>query len=812
MDYPAPQGLHFNDYLHVVLRRKKVVLIPLVMIFLTGAVYTLRLPPVYQASTTVQVENEKSMSILTQQPAWVDYGAFSETWLATQARVMKSRPIAEKVVQKIGLQLQMKTDARTYEVLLEEWFSKPGRDRMKLKALAVSDGVKPAVYTGVFTSDKNFVVSGGDGREVGKGEMGKPFTAPQFSFQAEGRAKEGQKFTLQVLPLMAVAGAVQGSLITSPVRNTNLIAVSARWKDPEIARDIANAVAEEYRELVILKKSRENSEVLTFVEEQLQTMDKEKEKSEELLKQFKGNEKFVTLDSEVKKALDQVAAYEKEIMTLQSYRRQAEILLASLKTSRFAEPEALFSIGAGLNNDYLKDLGKKLNELNSQRAGLILSLKEEHPKIQQADREMETVKKNIAGEIGGLISSLRVKERTLQDNLKKFEARVQKLPATEKELFDLERVVKVNHGITSFLLQKRAELAVNKGSILTKVYVVEPAVAPGRFIEPNVSKKILWALLLGSLFGVGLAFFLEYLDTTVKTPEQLQNLTDLAYLGTVYHAHSGKNGSTGELQMLETPYSHVAEAFRTIKTNLLFSGAAEEKKFFLVTSSGPQEGKTFVTANLAAALAQSGKRVLVVETDLRNPSLRRIFGGQKSPGLTNLLLNGDGKNAVERVAQQTCVGNLEFVSSGDSSPNPSELLGSEKMDRFLSMVRDKYDFVLFDSPPAFLTSDSLVLAQKADGVIYVARSGWVQREILRETVGRFLQLKVKMLGIILNDMRREGKGYYYYKYSYYYGNDGGKIKNKKKVRRSKSREEYPSKAYHLPPGSKKDTHSNTPTA
>jgi Mrp family chromosome partitioning ATPase len=134
------------------------------------------------------------------------------------------------------------------------------------------------------------------------------------------------------------------------------------------------------------------------------------------------------------------------------------------------------------------------------------------------------------------------------------------------------------------------------------------------------------------------------------------------------------------------------------------------------------------------------------------------------------------------------------------------------MDRFLSMVRDKYDFVLFDSPPAFLTSDSLVLAQKADGVIYVARSGWVQREILRETVGRFLQLKIKMLGIILNDMRREGKGYYYYKYSYYYGNNGEKVKKKTKMRRSKSREEYPSKAYSLPPGSKKDTHSNPPTA
>ena len=807
MDHPEPQGLHLNDYLHVLLRRKKIVLISVAVIFLTGAIYTLRLPPVYQASTTIQVDNEKGMNILAQQPAWVDYGAFSEMWLTTQAKVMKSRPIAKKVVKKIGLQLQRKADIHTYEILLKNWFSKAGGEKMKIRPLQVGEEARPGTYTGLFTSDRAFVFFGRDGQEIGRGETGNPFTSPQFSFQADGWGTEGQKFSFQILPIEAVAGAVQGSLITSPVRNTNLISVSARWKDPETARDIANAVAEEYRELVILKKSRENSEVLSFVEEQLLAIDKEREKSEELLKQFKGNEKFVTLDSEVKKALDQVASYEKEIMTLQSYRRQAEILLASLKNSRFSEPEALFSIGAGLNNDYLKDLGKKLNELNSQRAGLILSLKEEHPKIQQADREVETVKRNIASEIGGLISSLRVKERTLQDNLKRFEDRVQKLPATEKELFDLERVVKVNHGITSFLLQKRAELAVNKGSVLTKVEVIEPAILPGTFTEPNVSRKILWALLLGSLFGVGLAFFLEYLDTTVKTPEQLQNLTDLAYLGTVYHAHPEKNGSSGELRMLEAPYSHVAEAFRTIKTNLLFSRLAGEKKFFLVTSSGPQEGKTFITANLAAALAQSGKRVLVLETDLRNPSLRRIFGGEKSPGLTNILLNGDGKNALERISQKTCIGNLEFISSGDTSPNPSELLGSEKMDRFLSLVRDKYDFVLFDSPPAFLTSDSLVLAQKADGVIYVARSGWVQREILRETLGRFLQLKVKMLGIILNDMRREGKGYYYYKYSYYYGNDGGKLKKKTKVRHSKGGE-YPPRTRTFPTVHEKNGSSN----
>lgn len=578
MDYPEVQGLHLNDYLHVLLRRKKIALVSLIAVFLIGAVYTLRLPPVYQASTTIQVENEKTLNLLSQQPVYVDYGAFSENWLMTQAQVAKSRPIVERVVTKLGLQLQMEAETHVYQVLLENWLSEAGKEKIKIRPLAVREDTKPGVYTGKFTNHKDFVIYEASGQEVGKGEVGRPFASPKFSFQADGLGREGQKFTLQIHSFPGVTSALQSSLITSPVRNTNLISVNARWEDPEIAKDIANAVAEEYKESVISKKSKDTSEVLSFLEEQLNATDKEREKSEELLKQFKGKEKLVTLDSEVKKSLEQVATYEKEYMTLQSYRRQAEIVLASLKNSKFSEPEALFSVGAGLNNDYLKDLGKKLNELNSQRAGLILALKEEHPKVQQVDREIETVKKNIAGEITGLISSLRVKEKTIQDDLRRFEARVQKLPATEKELFDLERVVKVNQGITSFLLQKRAELGVSKGRLLTNVSVIDPAVLPGTFTEPNVSRKILYFLILGALLGIGIAFFLEYLDTTVKTPEQLKTITDLAYLGTVYHAFSEGNGNTGELKMLEAPYSHVAEAFRTIKTNLLFSNLGESKK------------------------------------------------------------------------------------------------------------------------------------------------------------------------------------------------------------------------------------------
>jgi tyrosine-protein kinase Etk/Wzc len=798
------QGLHLKDYLNVLLRRKRIVLILFFSVFLGVNAYFLRQTPVYQATTTIQMENDKSFSL--ERPMFYDAVWFDEKWINTQVKSMKSRSLCEKVVKNLGLQLQEKSDGMAYESLLKKTLG-VGEKSLKILPEKVNEQAVPGTYTGVFQDDQKFTLSGPNGNLEGEGEIGKTFQGGDFSFTLQGKGGPRKTFAFSIHSFNSMLNAINENVTVNPLRMTALITVTAQWKDPETAQRIANGIVEEYKKSIISKKTREASQVLAFIEDQLEATEKELLTAEEGLKVFKMKSKLVDLDAEVKNSLNQVAEYEKESKSLSTYRGQAEIILSTLKSPvPFSEQEAVFAMGAGLGNEYLKELGKKLLDLNGQKSSLRIALKEEHPRVQQVDREIETVKTTVTNEISNLILSFKVKEKGLQDTLRKLESRYQNLPALEKELFELERVTKVNKGINSFLLQKRSELNVNKAGILANVSVVDPAVIPRDFVEPNIPRKFVWALLLASILGVGMAFFLEYLDTTVKTAEQLQRITDLTFLGTVYHANSGSDSEHGELKMLEAPYSHVAEAFRTIKTNLLFSALGESKKFFLITSSAPQEGKTFITANLGAALAQSGKKVLIVETDLRNPSMRRIFKGEKTPGLTNLLMNGDSSLA-SRVFRKTPVENLELISAGDTPPNPSELLGSEKMDRFLSYVREKYDFVLFDSPPTFLTSDSLVLAQKADGVIFVARSGHVQRDILKESVSRFLRLKIKMLGVILNDLTRAGGGYYYYRYTYYYGSDGSRSRKRHRVRQAKTRE-VEAKPYVLPPAPKKRVETN----
>jgi capsular exopolysaccharide synthesis family protein len=423
------------------------------------------------------------------------------------------------------------------------------------------------------------------------------------------------------------------------------------------------------------------------------------------------------------------------------------------------------------------DLGRKLADLRIQKAALMRLYTEEHPKIQEIDRQAEAVKKGIVRGALGLVSSIRIKEKTLQESLEKLEKKMLLIPTTEQELLSLQRMVKVSAGINEFLLQKRAELGMNRASIVSNIYVVNMPHVPSGFVRTDLMHKLLLALLFGGALGLGLAFLVEYFDTTVKTPEQIQKIIDLPYLGTIYHFSTEDKSPKKVLQMLEAPYSHIAESFRTLKTNLLFAASiGDMKRAILITSSAPAEGKTFVTANLGVALAQSGKRVLVVETDLRNPILHEIFEIARSPGLTNAMLNGD-VDYPDLPIQLTQVENLELLPAGDTPPNPSELLCSNKMERVFFALRDQYDFVLFDSPPVFLTSDPIILAQRVDGVILVARSGETRKDVFKEAVERLLRVDAKILGILFNDMYKEGKKYYYDKYRHYYGDGNGKKKS-----------------------------------
>ena len=793
------QKVPLRDYVDVLLRRRGIALTFFLSIILATAGMSLYMHPIYESTTLIQLEDEKKMGL--------PFGQFEEFMrsserVKTQVEILKSRNLAERVVKKLNLQFQMEPEDRMYHLYLKRWTQDTKKKKIpeslpniRVRPIALGSDPQTGEYKGVFRDSKGFIICDEDGEEIGKGQIGRPFEGADFSFLLEGPGSEGKSFRFRILSSGGAIMTVIGNLEISPVRDTSLIKIATKWDNPAMAREIASTLVEEYKAITILKRTKEASHALSFIEGELHGLGKDLRKAEEKLEKFKKEKGFVTLNDDAKSALEQITIFEKEYKTMESYRKQAEAVLAELKKPElFLDKDALFSLGAGLNNQLIIQLGTKLAEFNISRSSLDPLLTKEHPRFKQLYREIEDVKKSIIGEITSLISSLKVSEENLQASMKKYEARIQYLPAAEKELFDIMRVVKVGQDLSSFLLQKRGEMSISKASELGNIWVVDPPVFQPSPVKPNVPLNIILSFITGIVLSVSLAFFVEYLDTTVKTSEELQKITDLPFLGPVFHFIPDKKILAGDLKMLEDPHSHIAEAFRTIRTNLLFATLGEPKKFFLITSAGSAEGKTFVSANLAVALAQSGKRVLIVDSDLRKPSLDHIFRVEKSPGLTNVLLSKEIEHSSLPI-KKTLIENLEFISSGDHPPNPSELLDSERMERFLSVIREKYDCVLFDSPPAFLASDSFVIAQRVDGVIFVARRGIVEKDILQETLNRFSKLNAKILGIVFNDVYREGSRYYY-KYSYYYEEDGKKGRKKKKVGSPKTQA--------LPPGNTGD--------
>lgn len=796
------QEIHLSDYLNI-LRRRWIILTAALLVALYFFWFpVLRLLPMYRTTCALQLEEDKGLGRgwASNIPEFLWY----ERWMNNQTIVLKSRSIAEKVVQKLALRLQMKPKERVYQIffrdLLQSIKANPLGDLLPqrwmawlqqiegqistspifIRALRVEEGAPIGLYRVEFHDTLRFDLIGPRGHRYGQGEVGKPFPGPHFSFVVEGRGQRGRVCEFEVFSEDQAISSLQSSISVTAEKDSNLIHLAVKWNEPQMAGEVANAILDVYQETLVAKKSRDISQVLNYVESQLKISDDNLRKAEDELRQLKGRERVFDLETQLKNSIAQYSQYEKELHSLSLYRNQAEGILESLKSSKpFSARGTLFSLGAALNDQGITTWSQKLSDIMARREALLSLYTEEHPKVQQLDGEFEGLKKNIIIGIEGLISTLRLKERSLQAILKKLEKRVQQIPALEQEFYSLQRVVRAGQQVNDFLLQKHAELSVNRASVLPNVFVLERASRLGTYIGPNVERKLLWALLIGLALGIGLTFLVEYFDTSIKSPDQVQKVTGLPFLGSIHHFVRSRKTGQDELPMLSAPYSHVAEAFRTIKTNMIFAASVQGlKKLLLITSSTPSEGKTFVSANLGVAFAQSGKRTLLVEADLRKPSLHPLFGIEKSPGLTNILIEAE-IDFPKLPIRRTEVPNLHLLPSGDNPPNPSELLCSDKMDELFVTLRNHYDFVLFDSPPVFLTSDPIILAQRLDGVILVTRAEETKRELLRESVERLLRVDAKILGVILNDLSTQSKRYYEKKYRYYYTPEGVRKKKKR---------------------------------
>ncbi len=435
------------------------------------------------------------------------------------------------------------------------------------------------------------------------------------------------------------------------------------------------------------------------------------------------------------------ANLEKSELDLQEYRKQNKIVIDSDERTSM-----------------LQQLFQKKAELEITLSENLEYYKEKHPEIIGIRSELDSVESKIEAE----------KEKELYTKDKEIQYQI------------LKRDVKTNREVYEALLSRIRETEVTGGLKATNIRIIDKATVPRGPVRPNKVKDLIIAFLVGIIGGGGLAFLFNSLDQSIKTPEDIKNYIRLPALASIALPKEDDREAKPEFITSQKPYSTISEAYRSLRTSIMFTAVEHKRKTLILTSSGPQEGKTTIAINLAIVMAQAGEKTILLDCDLRQPRVEKSFDLNIGNGLTEVLA---GKEEIDSVIHKTHIENLDLITCGSIPPNPSELLGSRRMDEFLQKVEERYDRIIIDSPPVLAVTDAVVLSGKVDGTIVVVKANETNRNAMLKTKEILESVQSSnLIGSILN-MVETGKtgGYYYYHYYGKYGKYGQKHKKQEQT-------------------------------
>ncbi|MBK27279.1 MAG: capsular biosynthesis protein [Verrucomicrobiales bacterium] len=553
----------------------------------------------------------------------------------------------------------------------------------------------------------------------------------------------------------------------SQYRNTSIIELRAYDGDEDLAREIAQALAEQYKNYRSNLQKRRVEAGINKLKERMEKTDEEisvmQAKVDDLrvklgISDAAGEDSYSIVEPEI------VRRYESELITAKGLYTQQATLLKGLKEQSFENLRE--SILTAYPDAQLDALVREYQTGQTTLANKSIDLGEGHPTIKSLRAALQSFDSQIQNRIQGILAGLelRVSSSLAQvnelqmavDDAKSKEAKVQE---EGREYFDAKRrlsnTTRMRDTILFRIMQEEVDLDLPKES---SVEIIDKADNPIRPVRPNIPLNIALGVIVGLILGVGLAFFIEYLDTSVKTIDDVERALNAAVLG-VIPQNVGSLVDEGE----ESPH---AEAYRVLRTNILFAARkSEDQTTFTVVSGGAGEGKTTTMFNLAVIFAQLGDRILVVDSDLRRPSMHRYFKVTNSIGLTNLLL---GQNTLDEVIQTTDIPNMHFIPSGKLPSSSMGVLSSSKMKDFVADMKSRYDYVFFDAPPIMGVSDASVLASAVDLCVLVVQYRKYPQLMTQRAKDMVIKVGGDLAGVVLNNINISQDSYYYYYSGYYY--------------------------------------------
>jgi succinoglycan biosynthesis transport protein ExoP len=598
------------------------------------------------------------------------------------------------------------------------------------------------------------------------------------------------------VPRPAILGAFLGRLSVKREPNSNLIDVEFESGDPELAARVANAHVQNYLEQNFRSKYDATTQASGFLSEELEELRIKVKKSEDARVAYERENQIWQIDEKQNITTQTLGDLNKAVTEAQTAVASSEALY------RMAMSGNVDLLPEVRNSVVIQDLTKRKSDLDDSYAAALDQYGPNFPKVLRIAEQKKAVDEQLARAQKIMVGSVEEDYKTARQHLELLQEALDRQKTDSNELAEklvqyhiLEHEAESNKQLYDSLLQKLKEAQITAGLRSSNIRVVDPALVPTAPAGPQKTRNIVLGFLVGLVGGIGLAIFREYLDNTVKSPDDIELLAGLPSLAVVpalpgsdhQHRHwplrtrkaapQTTSGPRVETLSHTQPKSQISEAFRALRTSLLLSQAEHPPQVILVTSALPREGKTTSAVNLAVTLAQLGDRTLLIDSDLRKPGIRRALSMPtgKETGLSSYLAGVS--NLDEIVYPHPAISNLATMTTGPIPPSPADLLSSHRMRDAISDLRRRFKFIVIDSPPVMAATDAVIVSSLTDGVLLVVRSGQTPKEAFTRTRDLLSAVKSRILGVVLNAVDSTAPDYYYsyryypYAYSYGYGED-----------------------------------------
>lgn len=764
---PLGGSPHISDYWHVVSRRLWLVLV--IFTITTGAAIwaVSQQRTIYESQLSLRVNDPlRPARGLVASGARVSGMDIYVDPIESEIQVLRSKQVGRAVVEELGLRLTPVDDGVV-------------RSQLALDIAVAEDAPNTSLQLVYDGAGRSAALRTADGSTLGTAAVGGTLDGGMVRFRLPPPPDETRQYGLQIVPTDQVLGEVTDGLTAQPMANTNIIEVFYLSSDPQLAPLVLNAAARELREIGARRVVQQAEVELSFIEEQLDSVRQQREAVDQRIQRFKESQDFGNLSEQERELLNRFQEVNTQLEALDEQRA----VLSDLRR-RLAEGEAAEIDFAPVLTVLPEDAGPQIRslvqEIRDGQAELRSLLAEEqlaraHPRVRAELAEIDEIAGDLLEAVDARLAVIGRRLDQLTEEAAELRGRQSRFPDLQSRLEQMEQQKEMVDETHQFLLSQLFQADIVRGSVTPYVEVIDPAVGV-RPLQPRGKVNVFLGALLGLILGVGAAFFLEYLDRTVRTSSDVESLLGIPVLGVIPRLRrlgdgGGDRASPGgkPLPMVVAldPVDPAAEAYRNLRMNLMFMSTEEDPiRTVLFSSPGPDEGKSTTALNFAVMLAQRGERVLLLDADLRRPALHRSLDLLREPGLTNLLV---GDVEAREAIRPNVLPNLDVLPSGPFPPNPSELLSSGAMIRLLEEFEERYAHVIVDSPPVLAVTDSAILADHTDGVVLVLRSGETEQRAAERSVEQLRRLDVRIFGAVLNEVYTgAGDESYYLRYQYGY--------------------------------------------